>query len=292
MSNTLQRLRKRYALNQYVIATIVKSQHPVAVEWAKRVVTNGGTTPSSNTVSALSTFMFGMDSASLTNKVVVINAFVPDNLIASLTPLLKFSGNDPWTNNNFGAGDLTVNGLIGNGSNKYLNTGVYPNSFMTDGSASSIYYLNTAGSSNYTGIGSASGPGRLRNGWDTTPGYGNYGESFSDLYQAKGNNTTAWFTGYICSSKSTTSLLTLYFANSTTPHYAVGTNTGTDGAGTNSPSNITTNVFAGNEDGIVNNHCSGRFSFAALGKGLSSTDSLNLYTLVQAMRMSLGGGYV
>jgi hypothetical protein len=290
MSNTLNRLRKRYALNQYV--TVVGAQHPVAVEWAKRVVTNGGAGPSSNTIKVLSTFMFGMDTAGLTNKVLLINTFAPDNLIASLTPLLKFTGNDPWTNNNFVAGDLTVDGLKGNGSSKYLNTGVLPNQFMTDGSASSIYYFNTTGSTNYTFIGSTSGPGRLRNSWDTTIGYGNYGESFSDSNQVKANNNTAWFRGYICSSKTTTSLLNLYFANSTTAHYAVGTNTGTDGAGTNSPSNVVTYVFASNEAGTAASYCSGRLSFAALGKGLSSTDSLNLYTLVQAMRTSLGGGYV
>ena len=108
MSNTLNRLRKRYALNQYAITVAIGAQHPVAVEWAKRVVTNGGDTPSSNTVSALSTFMFGMDANGLTGKITLINAFVPDSLIATLTPLLKnVSSNDPWTNYNFVSGDLS-----------------------------------------------------------------------------------------------------------------------------------------------------------------------------------------
>lgn len=291
--NTLHRLKKRYSLDYYT-GGATKTTHPVVVEWAKRVVTNGGASPSSNTISSLSTFMFGMDAAGLTSKVPVVNTFVPDNLIAAITPLLMNSSNaiNPWTNHNFVAGDLTVNGLIGDGSSKYLDMGSSPSDFMTDGSASSIYYITNAGSIAYNVFGSATGIGRLRAGWTTTSGWGNYGESFSDSNLVLANNNTAWFQGYVCSSKSTTSLLTIYLANSSTPHYAAGTNTGTDGAGTNSPSNITTFVFTSNEGGAPAGWCTARLSFAALGMGLSATDSSNLYNLIQALRTSFGGGYI
>ena len=266
--------------------------HATVQDWSNRVQKNGGVLPSGDTQRALSDFMKGMDAYNLTPKVQSINCFVPDNLIAALTPLVRIYGNDPWTNvGPFVSGDLTINGLIGNGS-KYLRTGVIPNGFMGAESAGSIYYSVTSGNTNYNCIGSCDDTGRLRNGWDTTAGYGNYAQSWADANQVKGNNNTAWFVGYICAAKTATNLITMYWANSTTPHYAVGTNTGTDPGGSWIPSSRECAVFGGNEGGVYTPAVTGRLSFAALSKGLLEDESKNLYTLIQAMRQQLGGGYV
>jgi hypothetical protein len=267
--------------------------HATVQDWSNRVQKNGGALPSGDTQRALSDFMKGMDAYNLTPKVKSINCFVPDNLTAALTPLVRIYGNDPWTNVNFIASDLTINGLKGDGIGKYLRTGVIPNGFMAAESAGSIYYLVTAGNTNYNCIGSCDDTGRLRNGWDTTAGYGNYAQSWADANQAKGNNNTAWFVGYICAAKTATNLITLYWANSTTPHTASGINTGTDPGGSSIPSSRECAVFSGNEGGVfapAGN--SGRLSFAALSRGLLADESKNLYTLIQAMRQQLGGGYV
>ena len=88
--------------------------------WARKVVVAGGAAPSSATKTALKTFYSALNLAGLLPKMVAVNPFVPDNLIASTVPLIWEAGNEQWTNHNFVAGDLTVNGLIGDGMHESI----------------------------------------------------------------------------------------------------------------------------------------------------------------------------
>lgn len=96
--------------------------HPVAVNWGFRILKNGGTFPRGTNLVATSNFLEKIDP--FLNQIYALNPFLPESLTASLTPLVVGPGNDPWINHNFVAGDLTVNGLQGNASNKYLDTGL------------------------------------------------------------------------------------------------------------------------------------------------------------------------
>jgi hypothetical protein len=70
-------------------------------DWVTRVVANGGAMPSSTTINALQVFVAKLRSVGLWSKMLIINPLVSDNLIASITPLLKGNSSDPWANSGF-----------------------------------------------------------------------------------------------------------------------------------------------------------------------------------------------
>lgn len=114
------------------------STHPEAAAWATRVTTNGGTVGSS-TLAAVSKFCRDIDAAGIRDKFYRLNLFCGDNLSAALVPLYRAEsstasvrGNTTDTNNNFVSGDFnntgSSSGLVGNGTSKYLDTGILANS--------------------------------------------------------------------------------------------------------------------------------------------------------------------
>jgi hypothetical protein len=112
--------------------------HPEAESWQTRVIANGGSV-STATMQAVSDFCVAIDAASgLRAALVRLNLFCGDNLNAALVPLYLAAssggatvGNATDTNNNFVSGDYVLTGasggLTGNGSTKYLDTGVAQN---------------------------------------------------------------------------------------------------------------------------------------------------------------------
>lgn len=128
------------------------SIHPEALNWAARVAANGGTV-SDSTLKAVSDFC--KETASIRSLFLRLNLFAGNNLNAALVPLYLGEapgivyGNAVDTNFNFVAGDYTERGtnggLIGNGVNKYLDTGFIPNSvaaFGLDNASISVYINN------------------------------------------------------------------------------------------------------------------------------------------------------
>lgn len=133
---------------------VAGSISPIVVDWVNRIIKNGGTKPSQNTISSINHFYHNIASTTIFGKIQSLNCYVPDNLIAAITPLIKTYGNDPWLNNNsqFVIGDLTINGLIGNGGTqfnqstvKYLNTGVLGTNYSSDNTAGLTLYVYAAG---------------------------------------------------------------------------------------------------------------------------------------------------
>ena len=108
--------------------------HPEARDWATRVTANGGSVGSS-TLKAVDTFCRSIDAASgLRAAILRCNLFCGNNLEAALVPLYRGSslagtqlGNTTDTNSNFVSGDFSSTGLKGDGTTKYLSTGVTPN---------------------------------------------------------------------------------------------------------------------------------------------------------------------
>jgi hypothetical protein len=99
-----------------------------AAQWRARVRAAGGTV-SWATLQATSAFVRQCKAAGIWHKLNRVNLFCGDQLAACLVPLKVGSGVQTESSVNFVAGDYSeATGLTGNGSTKYLNTGVPANS--------------------------------------------------------------------------------------------------------------------------------------------------------------------
>jgi hypothetical protein len=111
--------------------------HPEALDWLSRVRANGGDA-SLAVVSAVSTFCDRIDACGLRSLLWRVNPMCGGSILAALVPLYRsttpfgtVTGNAADTNDNFLSSDyVPQSGLLGNGSNKRLLTGV-PLNFST-----------------------------------------------------------------------------------------------------------------------------------------------------------------
>lgn len=259
-----------------------------ATDWANRVVTNGGASPAGGTVTAIRTFVNGLITDGLSSKILMLNVFAADNLIAATTPLYRGAGSDPWTNHNFIAGDLTVNGLIGNSSSKYLDTGFVGTSTTLNNSGITIYgsvvssiatdydfgYTNNASTQMFAM--------KLDEATNT--------KSFINDIGSVGSFTSPG-AGYYSANRVSSTDHRVYFANSGTAHIQKVLSSVANAA---SLQNRTTYVFAANayELGTPFGYSGNRISFVAVTTGLSSGNSSNFFSRIQTLRTSLGGGFV
>jgi hypothetical protein len=115
-----------------LLRPIASGVHPEAAAWRSAVVANGGSV-SASTMRAVSKFCADIDKAGLRDRFYRLNLFCGSNLNAVLVPLYRGPsrtgtqfGNTTDTNNGpFVSGDYSESsGLKGNGSSKYLETGV------------------------------------------------------------------------------------------------------------------------------------------------------------------------
>ena len=156
--------------------------HHEAIDWASRVVSNGGTA-SMRTIRAVSRFCSEIQAAGIRDRFHRLNLFCGTGLSSVLVPLYRGQsfggttfGGTTDTNVNFVAGDYAeTSGLTGNGSTKYLNTG-FPANTIAAGSAHlgiGILAANTLTSAR-TGIGAYNGSTlsfeiAMRNGFASAP---------------------------------------------------------------------------------------------------------------------------
>jgi hypothetical protein len=119
-------------MNPRLLRPIASGVHPEANAWRTAVVANGGSV-SASTMKAVSKFCGDIDKAGLRDRFYRLNLFCGSNLNAVLVPLYRGPsrtgsqfGNTTDTNNGpFVSGDYSESsGLKGNGSSKYLETGV------------------------------------------------------------------------------------------------------------------------------------------------------------------------
>lgn len=265
-------------------------------DWASRVLANGGAATAANTLAALDAFWLNLNDNGLIANLVAVNVFAPDNLTAAITPFIKSLGNDPWTNNNFVAGDLTINGLKGDAATKYLDCGFQPQN-ITDGGlnkqdggfalyCAEAYNVATAaddfgsynlGATVSTELSFSNGANNLS--WAG----GNYGTSFVVASNA------GPFLGFLLGTTKGAAPAhnTLYKANSVTPWAQIATNANTNGG--LSPTNCV--IFARNQNGVIAGFTSRRLSFAAAFRDMTSAQGQNLFNAVQTLRTSFGGGF-
>lgn len=260
----------------------------VGTGWMDRVVANGGAEPSESTRLAVCAFCDGLDDAGLTAKMIAVTCFVPDNLIAAITPVIRTAGNDPWTNNGpFLAADLTLDGLIGNGASKYLNTGVVPSVSLSLTSAGLSLYNTTASIVGSFEISARTAGATVLN--FLVSGFPNL--AFFDCWDAVGGRLTAvnsLWTGFLSGNRIAANNSAIYRANSGVPFATLASNAT---AGGTRPA-IPLYCFARNDSGVANSFSPKRLSFAAIHQGLTAAECEDLFDLVQQLRVRLGGGFV
>ena len=252
-------------------------------QWANQVVTNGGARPSAGTISAADTFWNSIKSAGLDSLMISVNIIAPDNLIAATTPLYSTTGNNPWTNNNFVDGDLSVNGLIGNGSSKWLDTGVATNGLNTNSVGLSFYAYDSQ-TSGYEGDAGATNGGAIN------AYLGTADICYWDCWNTGGGriHNNNFIKGFFLYNRDSSTTSQIYSANSGNGWTAFASGTGQSSIGTSGDVGSTTIGFW-RQNG--NGYSGKTFSFCAVHSGLTSTQGQNLYNAVQALRVALGGGY-
>jgi len=258
---------------------------------AENIAPASPTAIASNTVWAVDTFWNGIVTDGLDSKLYSVNVLVPDNLSAALTPLLNTGGPSVWVNHGFVSGDLTVNGLIGDASAKYVDTGIKDSTtFASVNDVSfTVYAYSINGGGGLQGIASGddnSGfmimPSRSGNTQWYDYGAGNGGTGTIHV-----SNPGA---GYFCGTRTASNADAIYWANSGNAHASVVT-----GSSTPAYALIGQNVYiwgwdaAGSPFGGV--YIGDRYSYASIGKGLTSTDSSHQFSRVQTLRTALGGGF-
>jgi hypothetical protein len=108
--------------------------HPEATAWRTAVIANGGTV-SGTTLSAVDKFCKAIDAAGIRDRFYRLNLFC-GSFLGALVPLYRGPsrsgtqyGGTIDTNNNFVSGDYAESdGLLGNTTTKWLNTGFAPDS--------------------------------------------------------------------------------------------------------------------------------------------------------------------
>jgi len=136
-----------------------------AQDWLNRVYL-AGSTVSPGTAAAVNNFCNAIDAAGIRDRFYRLNLFCGDNLTACLVPLYRGPaltatqlGNATDTNVNFSSADYVESGsgggLLGNGSSKYLQTGIAPSAWvaLNLGSHLSVYKRTPVNSGALLGAG-------------------------------------------------------------------------------------------------------------------------------------------
>jgi hypothetical protein len=277
----------------WILASSVLVAINQVAAWSLKVVSNGGAAPSTATANALIAFVESLIASGVWSKMVAVNCFVPDSLTASLTPLLPGTGSNPWVNHNFALGDLSVIGLAGDGSSKYLDTGLPP-SLMTYASM---------GVTLYAAVNPAGGSGTDWGAYDTAYNHASVLQIdrvsdrncvWDSPFTGRMNTVNTNFTGYISFNRTGVAVNDVYAASSSLSHAKLMATNTVNVSASNPPCNFKNFVFAGNNNGGVGvgDYSHRTLSFAAFHVGLSITESASLYNSVQALRTALGGGFV
>lgn len=251
-------------------------------------ILNGGSA-SSGTLSAMNTFCNSIDSAGLRDKFYRLNLFCGSNLTSCLLPIYfgrrwnsspyGFANGD--RNVNFISGDYTESGasggLLGDGSTKYLDTGVTINQIGTIGHVSCYH----------KGAMSTSASNALIRGSDGTYGIGiDYSTGVSLV---RGFYCQASIASY------STNVGGHYLVTRTSPTNQV---LYTNGSTTRGDSTLSTSVtfpisswslyvFALNNVGVASSLCPTRIQAYSIGAEMTSGEVSSFYTIMQTFQTSL-----
>lgn len=115
-----------FTLTSYVM-------HATVADWLSRVRLNGGSSAPSLT-KAVNTMIIALDSAGVLSKMLRFNAFSGDQLSAALVPIKRVLGSPTDGPQNVVETDyVVIGGITGDGSSKYIDTGVNLNAVSING---------------------------------------------------------------------------------------------------------------------------------------------------------------
>ncbi len=277
----------------YLGAEIV-SLHPEAVAWRDAVVDNGGSV-SGATLAAVSDFCTAIDAAGIRDRFYRLNLFCGNSdasLVAPRVPLYRGPslagtqyGNALDTNNNFVQGDYAETGvsggLLGNGSSKYLATGLASDSLPSILSAHMAVYMRSNTISATTGL-IAADDGTDRLAFFTRPTQtlrGTWAEITNSLANNEQSFAPAFATGLYTFTRTAADESVIY-------QDATAKNTN---AVSVSPAAIATpwHVFASNVNGVPSNFSTTRLAGYSIGTGMSSADMTAYNTAMTAFQAAL-----
>ena len=265
--------------------------HPEASDWAARVVSNGGTV-SSATLAAVNRFCRAIDTAGMRDRFLRLNLFAGSGLSAALVPLYRGRsyggttvGNATDTNVNFVSGDYaetgSSGGLKGNGSSKYLNTGLSPASLpsaplahlsLSGTSLETFASSQLGGVATYDGASSASYFGLEI--WNTGAGRSGFLGNFAAL---SGSANTS--ESQVLVSRTATNSAAIYQGGS-----SVSTSTAVASYTTNTRPWF---VFALNNAGSAQRFSAGRFRMYSIGLDVTATQASAFSAAVSAFNAEL-----
>ena len=255
-----------------------------AMNWQSRVIANGGTV-SASTMKAVDLFCKSIVTAGIRDRFYRLNLFAGSNLSAALVPLFRgpslggtqFGGTTD-TNTNFVSGDYVeagaTGGLLGNGTNKRLDTGLAPNDIGAMSFHLSVYQpLAAAGSAR-----------RLIGAGTTSP--------LSSYVIETSGDTTAQVTlssSVLASGTLAAGLLTGSRISSTSLSlYSNGSKLSENTAATSEVGSASTiGVFARNFSGSYTNLWNNRILAYTVGVGMSESQVSAYYTAMQAFQTAL-----
>lgn len=275
-------------INRRVLAASTKSLSAKTLDWANRVVSNGGSRPSNATLFSVDSWYLGMLADGLDSKILTASFIAPDNITAALTPFYKVKGSDPWAETGFAAGDFSINGLRGNTTqDNRVNTGLNPSTDLASAnSASVIIYAYSVTSGGFTDFGVYNGGGQ---GFNTSLNNGgNFYGAVADNSSASIGPVASPGQGYYCLSRTANNALNAYFANSGTAHHSFASNTNVN---SQAMLNLSCWFWCLSVNGAVQSFSPNTYSFCAIATGLTSSDSSKLFNRVQTLRQAFGGGY-
>jgi hypothetical protein len=275
--------------------------HPEAAAWAARVVANGGTVGTS--LAAVSKFCAAIASAGIRDRFFRLNLFCGSNLNAALVPLYRgpslggtqFGGATDTNNGPFvGVGTDyaetgATGGLTGNGSSKYLDTGLATGTIGLSSGHLSVYHSQASGLNQTRSWMSArdtstASTAYLSNGFfGTSAVFAAYSGVATANYNTGGSQTGAAGGHRLVSRTSVTALNNYY--NAVSEGSSVADITGSiSGVSSTRP----LFVFASNNQGSVEQYINGRIMAYSAGLGLSQSQAEAYYTAMLAFQTALG----
>jgi len=292
-----QRL-ERYLSAKYGITLAPQVPNADAQDWINRVYSNGGTV-SATTATAVDTFCNAIDAAGIRDRFYRLNLFCGNSdasLAAVRTPLFRGPsltgtqyGEATDTNVNFVAGDYAETGagggLLGNGTGKYLNTGLSVNDIGTAASGHMSAYHGQSSGTNvnryYIGANDAATTNMFYLGTDAFASasvVAQYGstQSASQTLATQGHGPA----GHRILSRESASLLT---------HYLNGSVVATNSTGiATSLSTAAFAVFAANRNGVVDRLHNSWIAAYSIGLGFTGSQAAAYRTALQAFQTALG----
>lgn len=287
-------LNLELAVQDYLLCQVANGASAsflVVLDWASRVVANGGAVPSTSTINALTTFYAALVTAGIQASYYTLNAFVPDSDIAARTPLIAGIGRGLYLG---GGNGYSRNGYTAVGAS--LQSGVNPSSVFSVGTGAFsvyVYTLNNSAIPNSANFGFGCRDTTNSRFFDFEPASATNLITARAFSSSTGANVVSQAlpspsAGYYSWNRTASNNADLYHAQSGYAHASAFNRAAANAA---TPPNFEAYFCGENVDGVDTVDSSRTYSFGAIHVPFSATQSLAQFNAVQALRVALGGGW-